>query len=94
MATRTRPLQSSAGRNSRRRPPLGPDHLQRAQAFSRRVMHGTTKILGRDHLPAPVAHHSGAQYWTVGTFVDDDLEYTVQVLVTRRRDAANPHLLP
>ena len=47
-------------------------------------MHGTSKIVGRDYLPAPVAHHSGPQYWTVGTFVDDDLEYTVQVLVTRR----------
>lgn len=94
MATRTAPLRSSAGRNSRKRPPLESDQIHRAQAFSRRVMNGTSKILGRDYLPAPVAHHSGPQYWSVGTFIDDELEYTVQVLVTRRRDASNPHLLP
>lgn len=94
MATRTKPLRSSAGRNSRKRPPLDPDHVQRAQAFSRRVVSGTSKIIGRDYLPAPVAHHSGPQYWTVATFVDDDLEYTVQVLVTRRRNPASPELLP
>lgn len=94
MPTRTKPLRSTAGRNARKRPPLDPDQVQRAQAFARRVMNGTTKILDRDYLPAPVAHHSGPQYWTVGTFVDDDLEYTVQVLVTRRRSPANPELLP
>jgi hypothetical protein len=94
MAARSKPLRPSAGRNSRKRPPLDADHVARAQAFSRRVMHGTSKIVGGDHLPAPVSHHSGPQHWTVGTFVDDDLEYTVQVLVTRRRDASNPHLLP
>ena len=27
MATRTKPLRSSAGRNSRKRPPLDPDHV-------------------------------------------------------------------
>ena len=94
MATRTKPLRSSAGRNSRKRPSLDAEHLARAKAFSRRVMNGATKILGRDYLPPPVAHHSGPQYWTVGTFVDEDLEYTVQVLVTRRRNPANPELLP
>lgn len=94
MASRTKPLRSSAGRNSRKRPPLDPEQLHRAQAFSRRVMSGTTKIIGRDYLPAPVSHHSGPQYWSVGTFVDDHLEYTVQVLVTRRRNPATPELLP
>jgi hypothetical protein len=94
MSTRTKPLRSSAGRNSRKRPPLEPAQVHRAQVFCRRVMNGTAKIVGRDHLPAPVAHHSGPQYWSVGTFIDDDLEYTVQVLVTRRRDTANSHLLP
>jgi hypothetical protein len=94
MSTRTKPFRSSAGRNSRKRPPLDAEQVQRAQAFCRRVMNGTTKILGRDYLPAPVCHHSGPQYWGVGTFIDDDLEYTVQVLVTRRRDASNLHLLP
>jgi hypothetical protein len=94
MATRTPPLRSSAGRNSRKRPALAQDQLRRAQVFSRRVMNGSGKILGCDYPPPPVSHHSGPQYWTVGTFTDDDLEYTVQVLVTRRRDTSNPHLLP
>lgn len=94
MATRTAPMRSSAGRNSRKRPPLDSGQVDRARTFSRRVMNGTSKILGRDCVPAPVSHHSGPQYWSVGTFVDDELEYTVQVLVTRRRDASNPHLLP
>jgi hypothetical protein len=94
MATRTKPLRSTAGRNARKRPPLNPDQLQRAQAFSRRVMNGTSNIIRRGYLPPPVAHHSGPQYWTLRTFADDDLEYTVQVLVTRRRDATNPDLLP
>lgn len=92
--TRAKPLLSSAGRNSRKRPPLDAGQVQRAQSFCRRVMNGTSKIIGRDYLPAPVSHHSGPQYWSVGTFIDDELEYTVQVLVTRRRDPSNPHLLP
>ncbi len=94
MSGRTVPLRSSAGRNSRKRPPLDPDQVARAQQFARRVLAGTNKILGRDHTPAPVAHNSGPQYMSVGTFVDDELEYTVQVLVTRRRDSLNPNLLP
>lgn len=93
MPTRSVPLRSTAGRNSRKRPPLNGDQLERAQAFARRVINGTAKILGRE-TPAPVAHNSGPQYWVVGTFVDDQLEYTVQVLVTRRRDSLHPELLP
>lgn len=58
------------------------------------MVNGTARIIAGEHLPSPVAHHSGPQYWTVATFVDDDLEYTVQVLVTRRRDSVNPDLLP
>ena len=50
MAARAKPLRSSAGRNSRKRPPLDADHVARAQAFSRRVMHGTSKIVGGEHL--------------------------------------------
>jgi hypothetical protein len=94
MASRSAPLRSTAGRNSRKRPPLEPEQVQRAQTFARRVFDGTDKILGGQHTPAPVAHNSGPQYWSAGTFVDGDLEYTVQVLVTRRRDSLNPNLLP
>jgi hypothetical protein len=94
MATRTQPLRSTAGRNARRRAPLDSDQVRRAEAFSRRVMNGTSNIVARDYLPPPVAHHSGPRYWSLRTFVDDDLEYTVQVLVTRRRGSTSPELLP
>jgi hypothetical protein len=94
MPARSAPLRSTAGRNSRKRPPLDPEQIERAQTFARRVLNGTSKILGGENAPAPVAHASGPQYWSVGTYVDGDLEYTVQVLVTRRRDSLNPNLLP
>ena len=53
MTARTQPLRSTAGRNSRKRPPLNPDQVRRAQAFCRRVMNGTSNIIRRDYLPHP-----------------------------------------
>lgn len=95
MPTPSAPLRSTAGRNSRKRPPLDTDQVERAQSFARRVFAGTAKILpAGTPPPAPVAHNSGPQYWAVGTYADDELEYTVQVLVTRRRDSLNPQILP
>lgn len=58
-------------------------------------MAGTSRILTTGTpSPAPRTHASGPQYWAVGTFADDELEYTVQILITRRRDALHPDLLP
>lgn len=95
MPNRSVPLRSTAGQNSRKRAPLDDQQAERARTFARRVFNGTAKILPGDGVPPPpVAHNSGPQYWAVCTYADDQLEYTLQVLVTRRRDSLNPELLP